>query len=188
MGRHDEALAQAMRAQELSPRSGVMAMAVANVLFHARRYDEAVSQCHRALELDPGSVAAHVVMRWSYEMKGMAAEALAIYEKERAFAGETPTTRAKYAHVLAAAGRVEEARAILRGLTTSREDQWVTAYELALIYALLGDADEAFRWLERAREERAVGLTYLAVDPHFDPLRPDPRYTELLRAIGLEEQ
>jgi eukaryotic-like serine/threonine-protein kinase len=185
MGRHEEALSQAMRAQELSPRSAVMAMAVANVLFHARRYDEAVAQCRRALELDPGSVAAHVVMRWSYGMKGMAAEAFAIYEKERAFAGDTPTTLAKYAHVLAAVGRAEEARAILRELTASREEQWVTAYELGLIYALLGDADEAFEWLARAREERAVGLSFIGVDPHLDSLRPDPRFDQLLRAIGI---
>jgi len=185
VGRHHEALAQAMRAQELSPRSAVMAMAAANVLFHARRYDEAVAQCHRALELDPGSVAAHVVMRWSYEMKGMTAEALAIYEKERAFAGDTPTTRAKYAHVLAAAGQPEEARAILAELTESRDEHWVTAYELGLIYALLGDADEAFAWLARAREERAVGLTYLGVDPRLDALRPDPRFDQLLRTIGI---
>jgi predicted Zn-dependent protease len=51
MGRHDEALAEAMRAQELSPRSGVMAMAVANVLFHARRYDEAVAAARELVTL-----------------------------------------------------------------------------------------------------------------------------------------
>ncbi|HEV3468013.1 MAG TPA: protein kinase [Pyrinomonadaceae bacterium] len=185
MGRHEEALAQAMRAQELSPRSAVMAMAVANVLFHARRYDEAVAQCHRALELDPGSVAAHVVMRWSYGMMGRVSEALAVYEKERAFAGDTPTTRAKYAHVLAAAGRAAEARAILSELTASRDEQLVTPYELGLIYALLGDADAAFAWLERAREERAVGLTFIGVDPHVDSLRQDPRFDRLLREIGI---
>jgi tetratricopeptide (TPR) repeat protein len=71
-GRHDEAVAEIRRAQKISPRSPVIATAVANVLFLARRYDEAIAQCHSALELDAGSVAAYVVQRWAYEMKGCA--------------------------------------------------------------------------------------------------------------------
>lgn len=105
MGRHEEALAEIRKAQELSPRSPVIATGVANVLFFAQRFDEAIEQCRRALELDPGSLSTHIVLRWSYERKGMCVEALAVNEQERAFAGDTPTTRAKHAHVLAACGR-----------------------------------------------------------------------------------
>lgn len=106
MNRHEEAIAEVRRAQEIDPRSAVIATAVANVLYHARQFDEAIEQCQRALALDPGSVAAHVVLRWAYERKGLHDQAFTIYEKERAFAGNTPTTRAKLAHVLAAGGEV----------------------------------------------------------------------------------
>jgi serine/threonine protein kinase/tetratricopeptide (TPR) repeat protein len=180
-GRHAEALAEIRRAQEISPRSAVIATAVANALYLARRQDEAIEQCHKALELDPGSIAAHVVLRWAYECKGMRDEAFAIYEKESAFAGDTPTTHAKHAHALAATGHADEAREVLRGLIARREEEWVTPYEIATIYALLKDRDQAFAWLSRAAREHAVGFTFARVDPHLDNLRGDPRFGELLR-------
>ncbi|HVF50290.1 MAG TPA: protein kinase [Pyrinomonadaceae bacterium] len=181
MGRHDKAIAEIKHAQEISPRSPVIATAVANVLFLARRFDEAIEQCQRALELDPGSVAAHVILRWAYERKGMHDEAFAVYEQESVFAGDTPTTRAKRAHVLAACGRADEAREILQEILAERDEHWVTAYEIAIIYSLLGDTDAALDWLAKAEQEHAVGLTYVQVDPHLDNLRGDPRFAEFLR-------
>ncbi len=180
MGRHDEAIAEIRRAQELAPQSPVNATALANVLFLARRFDECIVQCRKALELDAGSVAAYVVLRWAYELKGMHKEACAAFEQERVFAGETPTTRAKHAHVLAATGRGDEARPILAGLLARRAEQWVTAYEIAIIYTLLGDADDALQWLAQAEREHAVGFTFARVDPHLDGLRADPRFAALL--------
>ncbi|HYG81024.1 MAG TPA: protein kinase [Pyrinomonadaceae bacterium] len=184
MGRHGEAVAEIRRAQEINPRSPVVATAFANVLFFAQRYREAIEQCNRALELDPGSLSARIILRWAYEASGMCVEAFATYEQERAFAGDTPTTRAKHAHVLAACGRSEEAREILRRLVAGRDKEWVTAYEIAVIYSFLGERDEAFKWLDRAGEERAVGLTYVRVDPRVNNLRADPRFDELLRRLN----
>jgi hypothetical protein len=135
------------------------------------------------MELDPGSVSTHIVLRWCYEMKGMCNEALAVYEQERSFAGDTPTTRAKRAHVFASCGRADEARDILRGLAERRDEQWVTAYEIAVIHSLLGDPDDALRWLAVAERENAVGLTYARVDPRLDGLRHDPRFDEMLRRL-----
>ena len=186
MGRHEEAVTEIKRAQGLSPRSPVMATAVANVLFLARRFDEAIEQCLRALELDAGAVAAYVVLRWAYEHKGMREEALAAFEQERVFAGDTPTTRAKHAHVLAATGSVEEARRALAELVARREQEWVTAYEIAVVHSLIGDADESLRWLAESARERAVGFTFVRVDPHLDAVRDDPRFADLLRANGVK--
>ncbi|HEX8474338.1 MAG TPA: tetratricopeptide repeat protein [Pyrinomonadaceae bacterium] len=184
LGRHDEAIAQIKRAQELSPRSPVTATAVANVLFFAQRFDEAIEQCRRALELDPGSLSTHIVLRWSYERKGMHDEALAVNEQERAFVGDTPTTRAKRAHVLASCGRVDEAREILNDIIQRRDEQWVTAYEIAVIFALLGEHEEAFKWLTQAEKENAVGLTYIRVDPRIDSLRHDPRFDDMIQRMN----
>ena len=186
MGRHDEALAEIRRALEVSPRSPVAATAVANVLFFARRYDEATEQCRKALEIDPGSLSTHIVLRWCYERKGMCAEAVSVYEEERAFAGDTPTTQAKRAHVLASCGRADESREILLGLVARRGEQWVTAYEIAVVYSLLGDADDALTWFAEAEKEHSVGLTYARVDPRIDSLRSDPRFDELLKRLFTE--
>jgi tetratricopeptide (TPR) repeat protein len=181
MGRHEEAIAEIRRAQEISPRSPVIATAFANVLFFAGRFQEANEQCQRSLELDPGSIPTHIVLRWTYEMRGMCKEALAVYEQERAFAGEMPNTRAKHAHVLASCGRMEEAREVLKSLVAEREEKWVTAFEIAVIYAFLNERDEAFEWLAQAERENAVGLTYVRVDPRLNSLRDDPRFDELLK-------
>ena len=181
MGRHDEAYTEMERGRQISPQSAVIASGVANVLFLAGRFENAIAQCNRALELDPGAVAAYTVLRWSYEQLGMHQEALATYEQERSFAGDTPTTRAKRAHVLAAVGRVDEARDILEELVTRRNEHWVTAYEIAIIYSLLGDRDTAFEWLAQAEREHAVGFTFVRVDPNLSNLRSDPRFAGLLR-------
>ena len=181
MGRHDEAYAEIERARQITPQSAVIATAVSNVLFLAGKFDEAIVQCRKALELDPGAVAAHTVLRWAYELKGMHNEALAAFEQERSFAGDTPTTHAKRAHVLAAIGKREEAQAILDEIIAKRSQNWVTAYEIAIIYTLLDDFDNAFRWLAQAEREHAVGFTFVRVDPHLAKLRSDPRFVDLLR-------
>lgn len=180
MGRHDEAVSEIERAREISPQSPVIATAVANVLFLAERFDDAIAQCHKALAIDPGGQAAHTILRWSYERKGMVSEALAAFEQERSFAGETPTTRAKRAHVLAATGHVEQARELLDEIIRERSEKWVTAYEIAIIYSLLNDRDSAFLWLDKADHEHAVGFTFARVDPHLENLRSDPRFAQLL--------
>jgi tetratricopeptide (TPR) repeat protein len=183
MGRHHEAFAEMERAREISPQSPVLATGVANVLFLAGRFDDAIEQCRKALELDSGAVAAHTVLRWAYEKKGMHREALAAFEQERVFAGETPTTHAKRAQVLAAVGRNDEARIILQQILARRSEQWVSAYEIAIIYCSLGDRDNAFRWLAQAEREHAVGFTFVRVDPRLEALRSDPRFEGLLRGI-----
>ena len=183
MGKHDEALLEMKRAQEISPQSAVLATAIANALFLAGRYDEAITQCHKALELDSGAVSVHTVLRWCYEKKGMHHEALAAFEQERVFAGDTPTTQLKRASVLAAVGRCEEARTILIETIERRPSQWVSAYEIAIVHCWLNDKDSAFRWLGQAEREHAIGFTFVRVDPRLEALRSDPRFESLLRGI-----
>jgi tetratricopeptide (TPR) repeat protein len=183
MGRHQEAFAEMERAREISPQSAVLATAVANVLFLAGRYDEAIKQCQRAMELDSGAVSAHTVLRWSYEKKGMHREALVAFDEERVFAGDTATTHLKRAEVLAAVGKREEAQNVLAEVLERRPRQWVSAYEIAIVYCWLGDHDNAFRWLGQADREHAVGFTFVRVDPRLEGLRSDPRFEDLLRSI-----
>jgi hypothetical protein len=118
----------------------------------------------------------------------MCDEALAAFEQERIFAGETPTTHAKHAHVLAACGRHAEAREVLGELLAKREEQWITSYEIAVIYSLLDDKDNALRWLAQAEQEGVVGFTFVVVDPHLDNLRNDSRFDDFLRETNMLER
>jgi tetratricopeptide (TPR) repeat protein len=83
--------------------------------------------------------------------------------------------------VLAAIGKKDEARQILNEIIAKRQQNWVTAYEIAIIYTWLGDLDNAFRWLAQAEREHAVGFTFVRVDPHLQKLRLDPRFADLMR-------
>ena len=60
----------------------------------------------------------------------------------------------------------------------------VGRYEIALVYAGLGEKDEAFAWLEKSFAARDKGLTYLKIDPCLDPLRSDSRFQDLVRRVG----
>jgi tetratricopeptide (TPR) repeat protein len=132
------------------------------------------------MELDSGAVSAHTVLRWAYEKKGMHPEALAAFDQERVFAGDTATTYLKRAE---AVGRREDAQSVLKEAIERRPKQWVSAYEIAVVYGWLGDYDNAFRWLAQAEREHAVGFTFVRVDPRLEGLRSDPRFEELLRGI-----
>jgi eukaryotic-like serine/threonine-protein kinase len=179
--RHNEAIAVMRHAEELEPRSAVIANAVANVLFHARLYDESIAQVKRSLEIDPASVGAHVILRWNYEMKGAAQEALAVFEKEAAFAGDTPTTRAKRAHLYAAIGRKDEALKLLDNLIQNDKTEHITPYEIAVIYSLVGNNTKSLEWLKKAKEQHAVGFSFVKVDPLLDNVRNDKRFESLIK-------
>ncbi|HEX6731662.1 MAG TPA: hypothetical protein VF074_16675 [Pyrinomonadaceae bacterium] len=73
----------------------------------------------------------------------------------------------------------------LEKLKTTKE--YVSPAELALLYAGLGDKEGAFASLEKAYAAHDVQMQYLKVDPHYDSLRSDPRFNELLRRVGLPQ-
>jgi len=56
---------------------------------------------------------------------------------------------------------------------------------IAAIYVALGDKNHAFAWLEKAYADHDSGVPFLKVDPHFDALREDQRFTDLLRRLRL---
>jgi len=85
-------------------------------------------------------------------------------------------------------GRTAEARSILSEFLKRSERQYVSPDEIALIYASLGEMDQAFAWLDRAYEARSAFLiTGILGSPNYDPLRSDPRFDALLRKVGLRK-
>ncbi|MEJ7578885.1 MAG: tetratricopeptide repeat protein, partial [Pyrinomonadaceae bacterium] len=78
-----------------------------------------------------------------------------------------------------------QAQAVLDELKSLSTQRYVPPHNIAMVYNGLGERDEAFAWLEKAYEERDVRLTFLKVDPKWDSFRPDPRFADLLRRIGL---
>jgi tetratricopeptide (TPR) repeat protein len=129
------------------------------------------------------------VLAAAYEQKGMYDTAIAEYKKgilQGSGASQLPL--AGLGHVLAISGKKDEARVVLDQLKAQATKEYVPANNMALIYAGLGDKDQAFVWLEKAYDERAFALALgLKKDPRWDNLRSDPRYVELLRRMGLHQ-
>ncbi len=115
-------------------------------------------------------------------------EAIAECQKLLSLSGGTVPHRLALARCYASAGRSEEAQEILHDVLTTAKGGYVPSGDVAAVYAALGEKERAFEWLERAYEERSIGMAYLVTDPRFDPLRSDPRFADLLRRVGLPEQ
>jgi TolB-like protein/Tfp pilus assembly protein PilF len=185
MGRHAEGLEQALLARELEPVSLIINTWVGLRHYFAGRYAVAVGEYEHALNLDPNFAPAHWHLGWALEQLGEFDAAIASAERAVAIS-KNPIYLASLGHAQAMAGNEQEARRILAELDQIGTTQHVSAYHVAVIYAALGDTDNAFLWLERAYAERAPWIGYLRVDPRLDPLRADSRFASVLRQARLD--
>ncbi len=114
-------------------------------------------------------------------------DAIAELQKAITLSGNSPLMIAALGHAYAKAGKRNEANRILDELQKLSAARYVSSYELAAIYVALGEREQAFQRLERAYKERSFHLINLKVRPDFAPLRPDPRFHDLVRRIGLPQ-
>ena len=188
MGRLDESVFWQQRACDLQPLSFDLNAVLVMRMFIARRYAEAVAQGRKALQMKRATPTLYFVWR-SYEEQHMYEEA---YRALRELLAEEKdaTTAALVDRTYAVSG-YEKAREVylkkqLKDLQQRAQQPQFDPMEAAIACALLGNRDEAFRWLEQAYENRSFGLIYLKVDPELDSLRSDQRYEDLLRRVHLE--
>jgi TolB-like protein/Tfp pilus assembly protein PilF len=187
MGRHDEAIAEVRHALDLDPLSVIIHTALGDVLFYARRYDEAIAIYRKALELDPDFSAGQSDLARALEHSGRVDEAIRGYERAIALAGSSMADPSiGLANACAAAGRRDEALAVLDELKRRRDRQYVSPWGLASIYARLGERETALEWLECAYDEHDSTLVWIKVHPRFDALRAEPRFIALVRKMGLQ--
>lgn len=175
VGRFDESILEMKQAIELDPLSSPINAFMIAAYSGARRYEHALEQCRKTLELDPTFVAARAHLATLLARLGRHDEAISEAENLR---GKSTLGR-----VYAIAGRIEEAREIAEELER-QADPGKLATALPYIYAILGDRDRAFYWLEEAYRARVSELVFISHVPDCDGLRGDPRFEDLLRRIG----
>jgi len=189
MGRFDEAIAECKRAQELDPLSLIVNMHFGYIYTLARRFDEAEPWYRKGLELDSDSNIGHAELAWNYAFKGQTSEAIAEYQK----LPKLPSPRtdqllsAGLGYVYAVSGKRDEALKIVSQFEKLAGEKYVDGYQIASVYAGLRANDKAFHWLGIAVEARSGSLVYLKTDPFLDNLHSDPRFSEILRRVGLPE-
>jgi TolB-like protein/Tfp pilus assembly protein PilF len=186
VGKAERAVAELKRARELDPLSIPVNSALGRVYRDAGLFDEALLQCNKTVELDPNFSMGHWCLGQTY--LGQRRYTAAIPELERASTlGTTPLLICDLGFAYASAGRSIEARAILEGFPRKAQFAYIPPYLIAVIYAGLGEKDEAFKWLDRAYNEHDSHITYLKLDPEMDPLRSDPRFGILMQRLKLPE-
>ena len=187
MGRTDEALSVLRHAQELDPLSPSIAVTAVWPYCLAppgkRDPERAVTELRRIVAAEPDFVPAYDLLAFSYMQLGRFDEAIAELKKAQAF-GPNPGISTDLAYAYGVAGRHDEARQILAELQRRSQHEHVRAFDMVVIYAGLGEKDQAFAWRDKAFEAREEYLVIIKVFPPMDGLRDDPRFTELLRRMG----
>jgi tetratricopeptide (TPR) repeat protein len=185
LGRHAEALGEAKQALELDPLNLMIGTWVGLRYYLARKYDLAIEQGHRTAELDANFAAVRLLLGESYVQKGLHEQGLAELQTAASLSGNSPLYLAQVGVADALAGRKAEALRIVDQLQTLSSERYISPYGLTQIYAALNDKEQTFKWLQIAYDDRAVWMSYLAVDPVFDGVRSDPRFQDVLRRVHL---
>ncbi|MCI0621569.1 MAG: winged helix-turn-helix domain-containing protein [Acidobacteria bacterium] len=185
MGRHDEAMAEIQRAQQLDPLSLFINRDVGWVLYMQRQYDRAMAQLQDTLEIDPNFASAHWFLGWVYEQDGLLEEAIAEFRKSMSLSEGNSRMLAEIGYALARSGKRSEAQRVLEELKELSKRRYVVPYEIAIIYIGLGEKDQAFQWLDKTCEDRNCDLIFLRVEPKLDSLRSDARFADLIGRLGL---
>jgi len=182
IGKNDEAIAAGKRAEELDPLSAIISADTGWDLIISRRYDEAIEQAKHTQLIDPNFWYAHYIMGMAYDLKGMHPEAVQALRKSVELDPDD-VTRGRLATALAHAGERAEAQKLLNELIAESGRRYVQGYYLATAQLALGDKDGALASLERDVRERGIYMMWLAINPEFDGLRGDTRFTALLEKM-----
>ncbi len=184
--RFDESEREFQLALKGDPLSPFMTTDSGIVYYLSRRYDQAIAQFRKALELDPNYFLAHYILGFSLQGKGDLRAAIAEFEIA-AKAENKSWIVVGLAQAYAGAGRHAEARKLIAQLTDRSKTEYVPPYWVAVIYANLGEMDQAFSWMEIAFADHSGWLVWLNTEPALDPMRKDPRFDALLKRVGFPQ-
>ncbi len=184
LGRGVEACAEAHWAVRLDPLAAPILVSAGLVFYLERSYDKAVALCEQILEMDPGFYQGYYVLGLARERKSLFAEAVEALEICVGKASGNPHMLACLGFCLARAGRTSDALKVIDDLKEMHARTYMAPFNLAMVYAGLGDKEQTLEWLDKAYDDHSMWLIFVNVYPIFDFLRPDPRFRDLVRRMG----
>jgi eukaryotic-like serine/threonine-protein kinase len=185
-GHFQEAEQQIRHALELEPLSPVVMHGAAMNSIASRRYGESIERALKGLEVDPEHFLLRHWLGLSYQMEGRYAEA--IQEMERAVdicRSGVSWVVGSLAGAYAAAGNRAEALRLLEELLSRAKRETIDFTSVAVVYAILGDLENALTSLEKACDARGMAGVLANIDPRLDVLHSEPRYQQVLRRMRL---
>ncbi len=197
-GHTQESLAEAHRALGLDPYSPFVNNGLARQYYLSRQYDKAAAQCLIGLQINPSYFPARIQLALAYEQTGKLQQAIVELEQvagQMAGSGvpanagqppiDVPVVHALLGHAYAVSGRKADALKELSKLQSATKRRYIPPSYFAIIWMGLGDNKQALTWLDQGYEDRSEHMLYLGLEPLIDPIRSDPRFTMLLKKVGL---
>jgi tetratricopeptide (TPR) repeat protein len=183
-GRLRQAISECQAALELDPLSSNIGHYLGRLYYFARQDDLAIGQLKRTLELDPHGFWVNFFLAVVYERKGMFDDAVNHWSRTATLAGAPVEVLVALRKIYAEAGyRGFRGRMLAWEETVAPNP--VGSSSLALGFARLGEKERSLIWLERAFDAHTRDLIYMKVEPAYDGLRGNPRFTALLRRMAL---
>ena len=184
-GRFVEARAEMAKARDLDAIKSEPFDGEAVIGYHSRDYKALIEIDRAFVREDPNNWLAHYWLGVGYEGSGQKLEAISEYEKAVALAEGDTDPAAALAYAYATSGKKAEARKILNQWLRQSENNYVSPYMIATVYAGLENKDKAFEYLEKAVQERSSDLSYfLRADLRMDSLRSDRRFQDLMHRMN----
>jgi TolB-like protein/Tfp pilus assembly protein PilF len=184
-GRVEEAAEQMRQAEILDPLSSVNSAALGLDYLFAGRDDLAMQQARKTLETAPSDAVPHALMGFCYERKKMYREAVEELRRSVELSNRDSEMLGWMGWALAHAGRREDAEKIISELKAPSGKRYAAAHDVAIIYAGLGDKEQALRYLDQAVTRREADVLDIKMEFAWEPLRSDVRFQALLRKSGL---
>jgi serine/threonine protein kinase/tetratricopeptide (TPR) repeat protein len=186
LGRLNEALAEIEKALALDPASPQINANHAGILTDMQRYDDALAELNRLIAANPEFPVNYGMRGNVYWHLGNQDAAVADAANEMKKNG-----RPEWAEAFAAGYRNAKLKgactALIEVLKKESQREYVSPNEMARYYGLMGDRDHTFEWLEKGYAERSARMEYLKTEDFLEPFHSDPRYTDLLRRMGLPQ-
>lgn len=184
VGRHDEALPAIRQALVIDPFSSITNTMLGQFLYHAGQLEQSVQQLQTTLDMEPRFWVAQICLAKTYEQLGMYEEALAACDKSWEFSGRNTEALSLAGYIHGVTDRKDWAEEKIQRMLELKSERYVPAYNLALVFAGLGQTEQALHWINQAFEERDVHIPFL-LDHKWNGLRSEPRFTALLRRCSL---
>ena len=184
MGSHEQALHQSEISVRLAGPSDSL-IGYASILYFARKFDQMADLLEKALHSEPDFAPVYDWLGMAYVQLGKYERSIAVYQKAVMLSDGLAEIKAGLGHAYGVAGRTDEARAILDEFRELEKQHYIPPVQMAFVAFGLGETEPGFRLLGRAYRERSWELVFLATEPWFDHLHNDPRFTDLVKKIGL---
>lgn len=185
-GRFADASRELGRAASLDPASPILVANLGRPHLCAGSFDAAAHYFRLGLELQPSLWIVEVFLGWALEGSGDYEAAAERFERAAAASGGEPVAVLSLVHAYGWIGEIEKADAHIRALTSRADVIFVPPVRMARALVGLGRYEEAFDWLDRARESHSLANhVYIPFDYAFQPISADPRFHAVVASLNL---